>query len=107
MVFIEQQRLSGTDYRLKHNTSNAFQASPVCCRGEWELKADLWLSPSHRPPEKTVKTEGERDVRINKSYSLFEDVRQLRLSCVPTEAGAHVDNTSDATIDQRNNLRII
>lgn len=106
-VFIQQQRLSGTDYRFKHNTSNAFQASPVCCRGEWELKADLWLSPSHRPPEKTVKTEGERDVRINKSYSLFEDVRQLRLSCVPTEAGAHVDNTSDVTIDQRNNLRII
>lgn len=66
---------------------------------EQELKADLWLSPSHHPQEKTVKTEGKRDVRINKWFSLFEDVRQRRLSCVPTEAHTDVDNTSDATFD--------
>lgn len=64
-----------------HFLRGAIEASR--CRREWELKADLWLSPSHRPQEKTVKTDGERDVRINKWFTLFEDVRQLRLSCVP------------------------
>lgn len=83
-----------------------WDASAVCCRGEWMLKADLWLSPSHRPPEKTGKTGRQRDVRINKCFSLFEDVRQLRLSCVPTAAHAHVDNTSHVTTDQRNDVSV-
>lgn len=79
-----KQMLSMTDYRLNYHSfytsqqfkqvrlefcivtyivtvlCGALQASLLCCRRQWELKADLWLSPSQRPQEKTVKTEGER-----------------------------------------------
>lgn len=76
----------------------ARQASAVRRRGEWELKADLRLSPSHRPQEETTKM-GRGDARINKRSWLFEDVRQQHLSCAPTEARTCADNTS---ADQRN-----
>lgn len=76
----------------------ARQASAVCRRGEWELKADLRLSPSRRPQEETAKM-GRGDARINKRSWLFEDVRRQHLSCAPTEPRTCADNTS---ADQRN-----
>lgn len=76
----------------------AHQASAVHRWEEWELKADLRLSPSHCPQEETAKM-GRGDTRINKRSSLFEDVRQQHLSCAPTEARTCADNTS---ADQRN-----
>lgn len=49
-------------------------------------------SGCHLPTVLRGKLQRQRDVRINKWFLLFEDVRQRRLSCAPAEAHTHVDN---------------
>lgn len=90
------------DY-LKHCPCLLWCISGISCSQQMRIGAEGWpvaatIPLSTRENCKDRRRERERYVRINKWFWLFEDVRQLHLSCVPAEALV-LDKTSDSTAD--------